>query len=130
MANFYNMIIPVVIFSGLSVVVILFQACLAAGLPWGAASMGGRFPGKYPPKMRIVALFNILLLGTVGIIVLSRASILMPHWKFFSETAVWGVVVYFFLGTILNTITPSKVERIWAPVCFVQLVTSLQIALS
>ncbi|MCG9874738.1 MAG: hypothetical protein MH321_08135 [Leptospiraceae bacterium] len=30
------------IFAG---ILILFQLCLAAGLPWGAASMGGKFPG-------------------------------------------------------------------------------------
>ncbi|MEX2410675.1 MAG: hypothetical protein WD607_04765 [Candidatus Paceibacterota bacterium] len=30
---------------------------------WGEASMGGRYPGKYPPKMRIVAVLNMLLLG-------------------------------------------------------------------
>ena len=27
-------------------IVILFQLCLAIGIPWGAASMGGKYPGK------------------------------------------------------------------------------------
>ena len=55
-----------IIFTGLTGVVIIFQRCLASGIPWGEASMGGRYPGKYPPKMRIVAVINMLLLGFIA----------------------------------------------------------------
>lgn len=51
-----------IVYSILNLIVILFQLGLAFGMPWGAASMGGKFPGKYPPKMRLVAIINILLL--------------------------------------------------------------------
>jgi hypothetical protein len=44
-------------------IVVIFQFGFAIGLPWGAASMGGKYPGKYPPKMRIVALVNMLVEG-------------------------------------------------------------------
>jgi len=118
------------IFTVLTIIVILFQACLAAGLPWGAASMGGRFPGKYPPKMRLVAIVNIFILAFMNIIVLSRAGLLLSNILPFSKIAVWVVVVFYLAGMIINTITPSKIERIWAPVAFFQLITSTIIALS
>jgi len=118
------------IFIALSTVVILFQACLIAGLPWGAASMGGRYPGKYPFKMRVVALLNIFIMSFLSIIVLSRANIILLQMNPFSHKAIWGVVVFSGVGIFLNSITPSKIERIWAPVCFIQFITSLIVALS
>ena len=118
------------IFTGLTLLVIIFQTCLAAGLPWGAASMGGKFPGKYPPKMRLVAILNILILSVIAIIILSRAELIIPKILSFSKNAIWVVVVFYIAGTIMNTITPSKIERIWLPVALIQLVTSIIIALS
>ncbi len=119
-----------IVFAILTGVVIIFQACLAAGLPWGAASMGGKFPGKYPPKMRAVAVINILILLFIGIIGLSRANLLFTQMMSFSKPAMWVVVAFFAVATVMNTITPSKIERIWAPVAGMQLITSIIIALS
>lgn len=83
------------IFSILTGIVILFQAGLAAGMPWGAASMGGKYPGKYPPKMRMVALINIAILLGMGLIVFTKAGILIPDWLGMAEKAIWVVVVFF-----------------------------------
>lgn len=58
-------------------IVIIFQGCLAVGAPWGAASMGGKFPGKYPPKMRAVAVFNMFLLAFLACVVLVRAGLML-----------------------------------------------------
>jgi phosphoglycerol transferase MdoB-like AlkP superfamily enzyme len=98
-------------------------------MPWGAASMGGKYPGKYPPKMRIVALVNIVVLMFLAIIVLSKAGLLFPQLLPFSKIAIWFVVVFLLLGSVMNSITPSKIERIWAPVAFIQFITSLIVAL-
>ena len=117
------------IFTALTGIVILFQACLVAGLPWGKGSMGGRFPGKYPPKMRLAAFINMIILGFFALIVLSRANLLLPDVMPFSKVAIWAVVVFCLAGTILNIITPSKIERIWAPVALLQLITSIIVAL-
>jgi phosphoglycerol transferase MdoB-like AlkP superfamily enzyme len=117
------------IFTVLTGIVIIFQACLAVGMPWGAASMGGKYPGKYPPKMRIVALVNIVVLMFLAIIVLSKAGLLFPQLLPFSKIAIWFVVVFLLLGSVMNSITPSKIERIWAPVAFIQFITSLIVAL-
>lgn len=119
-----------IIYTILTGVVVLFQLGLAIGLPWGSASMGGKFPGKYPPKMRIVAIVNMLILTVLAIIVLSRAGLVLPQLLSASAIGIWFVVAFSGIGTIMNAITPSKIERIWAPVAVIQLITSLIIALS
>lgn len=119
-----------IIFTVLTGIVIVFQGCLAAGVPWGAASMGGKYPGKYPPKMRTVAVVNMLILSFIAALVLSRAGLMFPQLKPISNIGIWVVVVFFAIGTIMNTITQSKIERIWAPVALIQLITSLIVAIS
>jgi len=119
-----------IIFTVFTGIVILFQGCLAAGLPWGKASMGGKYPGKYPPKMRMVAVINMILLSFIATIVLSEAGLMFLQLKTISSIGIWFVVVFFFIGTIMNSITPSKIERIWAPVALIQLITSIIVAIS
>lgn len=119
-----------IIFLVISCIIIIFQGCLAIGLPWGAASMGGKFPGKYPPKMRVVAILNMFLLAFLAAIVLAAANVYFLQLSSISSTGIWFVVAFSAVGTILNTITPSKIERIWAPLILVQLLTSLAIALA
>ncbi len=119
-----------IIFTALTGIVIIFQGCLAAGVPWGEASMGGRYPGKYPPKMRIVAVMNMLILGFIAAVVLSEAGLMFPQLNPISNIGIWVIVVFFFIGTIMNTVTSSKIERIWAPVALIQLITSLIVAIS
>ena len=123
-------IISAIIFTVLTAIVILFQLGLAVGMPWGSASMGGKFPGKYPPKMRIVAIVNMLILTVLAIIVLSRAGLVFPQFLSASEIGIWFVVAFSGIGTIMNTIMPSKIERIWAPVAAIQLITSIMVAVS
>jgi hypothetical protein len=110
-------------------IVIIFQFCLAIGLPWGEASMGGKFPGKYPPKMRVVSIINIFILSFITLIVLTKANFILPQYKSFSDAAIYFVVGFSAVTFILNSITPSKIEKkIWAPVTFVQLIFSLIVA--
>jgi hypothetical protein len=122
--------VSAILFTTLTGIVIIYQGCLAAGMPWGEASMGGRYPGKYPPKMRIVAIINIIILCLIAAIILSKADLLLPQIKPISSIGSWIVVAFFGIGTVLNTITPSKIERIWAPVALVQLITSIIVAIS
>jgi len=123
-------IVSAIVFTLLTGIVIIFQGCLAAGVPWGEASMGGKYPGRYPPKMRVVAIINMILLCFIATIVLSKANLLFPHLKSVSNIGIWFIVVFFSIGTVMNTITPSKIERIWAPVALAQLVTSIIVAIS
>lgn len=122
--------VSAVIFTALTGIVVIFQGCLAAGVPWGEASMGGKYPGKYPPKMRLVAIINMIILSFIALVVLSDADLLLPQLKQISRIGIWFVVAFFSISTVLNTITPSKVERIWAPVAFFQLITSIIVGVS
>lgn len=118
------------VFTLATLLVILFQLCLAIGLPWGAASMGGKFPGKYPSKMRWVAILNAIVLLVLIMIVVIRAGLVLPELVMYSRIAILGVVLFALVGTILNSITPSKIERIWVPVALIQLISSVIVAFS
>jgi len=119
-----------IIFTILTGIVLIFQGCLALGLPWGKASMGGKYPGKYPPKMKMVAIINMVILSVFVAIVLSKSDLLFPQLKPISNIGIWFVVAFMALGTVLNTITKSKIERIWIPVSLFQLITSIILAIS
>lgn len=122
--------VPAIIYTISTGIVVLYQGCLAAGLPWGAASMGGKYPGKYPPRMRFLALVNMIVLSFLAIIVLAKAEVLLPALLSFSNYAIWAVVLFGLVSVILNSITKSKIERIWIPVAVIQLGSSLIVALS
>ena len=108
----------------------LFQLALVIGMPWVNLAMGGRFPGKLPPAMRVAAFVQVVILAIIGIIIFVRAGLLFPEWLWMSKKIIWGVVLFNVLGLILNLATPSKWERIvWAPVVAVLLVCSIVVAL-
>ncbi|HBU84338.1 hypothetical protein QP794_03655 [Paenibacillus sp. UMB7766-LJ446] len=118
-------------FTILILIVILFQVALAVGVPWGEYAMGGKFPGKYPRSMRFACLFQIAILAFIALVVLSKSGLILPGWSTFAGTAIWFIVAYLVLGTILNLITRSVWERrIWAPVTLLLLLTSVIIAIS
>jgi putative copper export protein len=118
------------LFATLTSIVILFQLCLAAGLPWGIASMGGKFPGKYPPAMRVVAVLNAAVLAGAILVVWSRAGLGLETWRSFSVVAIWVLAVLFFAGTVMNAISPSRIERVWSPVALVQCICCVLVGLS
>jgi hypothetical protein len=120
-----------IVFSVLVGIVILFQFALAFGAPLGEYSMGGRFKGRYPLKMRVVAVINALILASVWVIVLIRVEFIMPHMHSFSKTAIWFVVGFSALSVVLNATTKSVWERrIWLPVTIGMLICSLILAIS
>lgn len=119
------------IFSALTVVVAIFQLALALGAPWGELAMGGKFPGRFPPQMRVAALVQMSLLLLIALVVLIRAGLIFDEYYGFSKSAIWFVVVFYMVGAILNLITPSKKERmLWAPVTIVLLICSYVVAKS
>ena len=119
------------IFSALTAVVVLFQFALALGAPWGEMAMGGKFPGRYPPRMRVAALIQMVPLTLILLVVLTRAGLVFDEYFELSKSVIWFVVAYMALGTVLNIITPSKKERmLWAPVAVVLLICSFFVASS
>lgn len=119
------------IFGACIAVLTLFQLALALGAPWGSLAMGGRFPGRFPPAMRVAAIVQIAIYGLLAAIVFVRASLAFPDMFEPSRIAVWVVVALMAAGTLLNLITPSRWERrLWAPVAAVMLAASLRVALA
>lgn len=118
------------LFAALIGVVVIFQLLLAAGMPWGSFAMGGKFPGKYPPPMRVACIIQVMILVFIGLVVLSRADLVLPGWRSFTQTAIWFVVGFSVVSTVLNLITRSVWERrIWAPVSLLLLITSIIVAI-
>ena len=119
------------IFALLIFVVVLFQLALMLGAPWGNVAMGGRFPGKFPPVMRIASLIQGLVLGVIGFIVLIRGQVLNSNLYEITEIAIWVVVALMGFSLVMNLVTTSRWERIiWAPVVVVLFTCSVVVALS
>ena len=119
------------IFSSLTVIVMLFQIALALGAPWGEMAMGGKFPGRFSPMLRISAIVQMLLLAFAALIVLTRAGLILDEYFDLSKSAVWFVVALCVVSAILNTITTSKKERIlWSPVTIILAVCAVVVARS
>ncbi|MCD1656097.1 hypothetical protein K7J14_15460 [Treponema zuelzerae] len=123
------MTVPLTIYLLLSICIITFQICLLLGVPWGSASMGGRFPGSYPKNKRLIPLISIVILIGLAVIVIIRVGLIFQNFLNLSKILIWIVAAYYGFGIVLNTITPSKIERIWAPVALIQFICILIIAL-
>jgi hypothetical protein len=123
--------IAAVVYAVLIGTLVIFQLALASGRPWGEYAMGGRFPGRYPPGMRVTAVFQAVILAAFGLIVLTRAGMVFPGRFAGSTVMIWVVAGYAVLAVILNLITPSKKERnLWAPVTVVMAAACWIVALS
>ena len=119
------------LFAAVSVGVATFQVALALGAPWGEYAMAGRFPGRCPPAMRVGALIQAVVIGLIGLVVLSDADIVLPAIADRLPWLIWIVVAVSTVGVVLNLISPSAGERrLWVPVAIVMLATSFVVALA
>jgi hypothetical protein len=119
------------VFGALIAGLALFQLALAAGAPWGSLAMGGRYPGRFPPPMRVAALVQIAIYAVMAVVVFARAGMLLPDLLDASRIAIWAVAAISAVAIVLNLITPSKWERrLWAPVAILMFATSLRVALA
>ena len=118
------------VFAALASIVFCFQAALVLGAAWGHLTLGGRYSGRLPDRMRGVAAFSALLIALFAAIVLSRAGLVLPGWKSVARIGIWFVVGYGALGILMNAMSKSRWERIlWIPVTALMLVSSLIVAI-
>jgi len=121
--------LALILFVVFTLIVSLFQLALSLGAPWGKIAMAGKYPGKFPIKLRISAVFQMILLLFFIWIALVKGEKVNIEWKSFADKMIWVVVGFSVIATILNIITPSKWERIiWAPICLIMLASSFWIA--
>jgi hypothetical protein len=105
-------IIAVVALAGVT----LFQVCLAAGAPWGRASWGGQHSGVLPKRLRIasgiaaLAVYPLL----IAYVVSSAGLVDRPALPGAGARAMWATSGLFLLGTLMNAVSRSPVERWWA----------------
>jgi hypothetical protein len=116
----------------LLVLVTCFQIAIISGAPWGEYAFGGKNKGVLPKNLRIGSVItSFLYLGIAGHYLTQLGifpKLLFPE---LNQVANWAIVGINTLALTMNTITPSKKERmIWAPVLFVLLVTTVAIPLN
>ena len=114
------------------VLVTCFQIALISGAPWGEYAFGGKHKGALPRNLRIGSVItSFLYLGIAGHYLAQLGvfpKLLSPD---LNQVVNWVIVGINSLALIMNTITPSKKERmVWAPVALVLLGTSVAIALN
>ena len=101
----------------LLVAIAVFQACLAAGAPWGAYAWGGQHPGVLPTKLRAASGVAVVLYLALVLVPLGAAG-----WIGWTPPAflLWGLTAFFVLGALANGASRSQAERaIWTPVTVV-----------
>lgn len=107
---------------------ILGQLALVFGAAWGSITLGGRWPGVLPPRMRLAALAQATVLIALSVIALDHGGILHIGLP---PAAIWVTVAVTCISAVLNNITPSRIERrLWGPVTILMALAALALALT
>ena len=92
---------------------VVFQACLAAGAPWGRFAYGGQHEGRLPVRFRRASAVAAPVYAAAAVAVASEAG---PARR--RRPALMGVAAFMALGTVLNGISRAPGERLlWTPFC-------------
>ncbi|MFZ5986341.1 MAG: hypothetical protein ACOYWZ_04335 [Bacillota bacterium] len=125
------MILAANIYIVLSIIIVILQLVLALGAPLGEYTMGGKFPGKLPIKMRVAALIQILILLGFAFIVMAKAGIAFEQYYSFGRIGIWFVVAFFIFGSIVNISSPSRKEKLtMGPANIIALINTFVVALN
>ncbi len=119
------MVVAGYIYVALIVVLMLFQACMAAGAPWGHLANGGYWSGRLPVPMRFAAVGQGAVLGLMGWAMAARAGLVaaLPGWTF------WAALTVTAMTCVANLATPSRPERmLWGPVTVLLVLCGLRLA--
>ncbi|HEV2952328.1 MAG TPA: hypothetical protein VGZ51_09495, partial [Actinomycetota bacterium] len=81
--------IAAVVFAVVAGGVVAFQLALALGAPWGSYAMGGAFPGRFPPALRVAAVVQAVVIGLLAVVVLSAAGLVLPDLAAAFPWLVW-----------------------------------------
>jgi hypothetical protein len=102
----------------LLVVLEMFQIALAAGAPFGRAAWGGSHDGVLPTGLRVASAVNALVVyPLIALAILSAGGYTSVEWLPGDGPGVlWGLTVFFAIGTVANLASRSKLEKLWAPV--------------
>jgi hypothetical protein len=112
-------------------ILIVFQLALAAGAPLGAAAWGGQNPGVLPVRLRVAsAVVGLVVYPIMLAVILAAAGLIADDWLPFEPAiAMWVLAGFFALGVVVNAISRSPQERIWAVASAILAVCCIIIAL-
>ena len=112
------MVIAGIVAVVLLAVIALFQAGLALGAPWGEAAWGGQNPGILPRNLRIASgIGAVVIYPLIILLVLAGAGLISDDWLPFDTTILmWVLAALLTVGAVMNAISRSPRERLWAPV--------------
>ena len=112
------MVIAGIVAVVLLAIIALFQAALALGAPWGEAAWGGQNPGVLPRNLRIASgIGAVVIYPLVILLVLAGDGLIDDGWLPIDTTVVmWVLAALLTVGAIMNAISRSPRERLWAPV--------------
>ena len=96
--------IAALVFAAVAGGVVAFQVALALGAPWGAYAMGGAYPGRFPPPLRVAAIVQGVLIGLLALIVLSAAGLVAPDLVASYSWLIWIPVAVSAVAVVLNAI--------------------------
>jgi hypothetical protein len=112
-------------------ILIAFQLALAVGAPLGAAAWGGQNPGVLPVRLRVAsAVVGLVVYPIMLAVILAAAGLIADDWLPFEPAiAMWVLAGFFALGVVVNAISRSPPERIWAVASAILAVCCIIIAL-
>jgi hypothetical protein len=108
----------------------VFQACLVAGLPLGAAAWGGA-QDDLGPGLRLASAAAAVLFAAAFLVVLRRGgyAVWSPLSDRHARFAAWVIAGYAVLGVLGNLASHSSVERaVMAPTAAALAVSCLIVA--
>jgi hypothetical protein len=110
---------------------VVFQVALALGAPFGAAAWGGRNAGVLPSRLRVAsAVVGLVVYPILAAVILAAAGLIADAWLPIDPTvAMWILTGFFALGAVVNAVSRSAPERVWAPVSAVLAICCAVIAL-
>ena len=99
-------------------VIAVFQLALALGMPARRMAWGGQYEGKLPTGLRIAsAVAGAVIYPLATLLILEAADVtdfeVVPD---VGPIGMWVFTGLFAFGAILNLVSRSKAERVWAPV--------------
>ena len=102
-----------VLFGGLAA----FQAALAAGAPLGKAAWGGQ-QAELDLGLRVASGVSAVVVSGAALVILRSGGqhVWAPVPSRWQRRAVWSLSAYMAVGTVLNAVSRSPIERaVWGP---------------
>jgi hypothetical protein len=110
-----------VILTSMLLALAVFQLILALGAPYGKAAWGGKHT-LLPTGLRLASAASSIFFLFISALVWVYPSGLGPLSPYAIDLILQFMLAYFALGVVLNAISRSRVERLWAPYILVMAV--------